>query len=136
MGITQALYTGVTGLSVMSDSMSVVANNIANANAKGFKYDRAEFGDLLSQDLASAGGSSQLGRGARLTNVRTIHTQGGLAVTDRLTDMAVQGAGFFIVDNPAGEISGGGGKFYTRVGSFNFDKEGYLSAATGGRLMG
>ena len=136
MGITQALYTGVTGLSVMSDSMSVVANNIANANAKGFKYDRAEFGDLLSQDLASAGGSSQLGRGARLTNVRTIHVQGGLAVTDRLTDLAVQGNGFFIVRNPMGETQEAGGNFYTRVGAFNFDKDGYLSETKGGRLMG
>ena len=137
MGITQALYTGVTGLSVMSDSMSVVANNIANANAKGFKYDRAEFGDLLSQDLSSAGGgSSQLGRGARLSRVRTIHTQGGLAVTDRLTDMAVQGGGFFIVSNPAGETQESGGNFYTRVGAFNFDKDGYLAENLGGRLMG
>ena len=75
MGITQALYTGVTGLSVNSDGMSVVANNIANANAKGFKFDRAEFEDLLSIDLGSGAGSSQVGRGARLSDVRTIHTR-------------------------------------------------------------
>ena len=134
MGITQALYTGVTGLSVMSDSMGVVANNIANANAKGFKFDRAEFGDLLSQDLSSSG--SQLGRGARLSRVRTIHTQGGLAVTDRLTDMAVQGNGFFIVSNPVTDTGGGGGQFFTRVGAFNFDKDGYLAENQGGRLQG
>ena len=136
MGITQALYTGVTGLSVMSDSMGVVANNIANANAKGFKYDRAEFGDLLSQDLNAGGGRSQLGRGARLQSIRTIHSQGGLAVTDRLTDMAVQGNGFFIVDNPKGETQEAGGKFFTRVGAFNFDKDGYLSETSGGKLLG
>lgn len=136
MGITQALYTGVTGLSVMSDSMGVVANNIANANAKGFKFDRAEFGDLLSQDLTSASGAAQLGRGAKLSRVRTIHTQGGLAVTDRLTDMAVQGGGFFIVSNPSSESSEAGGQFYTRVGAFNFDKDGYLAENHGGRLQG
>ena len=134
MGITQALYTGVTGLSVMSDSMGVVANNIANANAKGFKYDRAEFGDLLSQSLT--GGNSQLGRGAKLQRIRTIHTQGGLAVTDRLTDLAVQGNGFFIVDNPKGETQEAGGKFFTRVGAFNFDKDGFLSETNGGKLLG
>ncbi|MBF0440729.1 MAG: flagellar hook protein FlgE [Oligoflexales bacterium] len=136
MGITQALYTGVTGLNVMSDSMSVVANNIANANAKGFKYDRPEFDDLVSQDLSSSSGNSQLGRGARLSNVRTIHTQGGLAVTDRLTDLAIQGNGFFIINNPLGEKQESGGYFYTRVGSFMFDKDGYLSDAAGGRLQG
>ena len=137
MSITQALYTGVTGLSVMSDGMSVVANNIANSNAKGFKYDRAEFSDLLSQDLTGAGGcSSQLGRGARLSAVRTIHTQGGLAVTDRLTDLAVQGSGFFIVKNPLGEKQEAGGMFYSRMGAFNFDKDGYLADQYGGRLQG
>lgn len=133
MGITQALYTGVTGLSVMSDSMSVVANNIANANAKGFKYDRAEFGDLLSQSLS---GGSQLGRGARLSNIRTIHTQGGLAVTERITDLAVQGSGFFVVRNPSAETQESGGNFYTRVGAFNFNKDGFLAESMGGVLLG
>lgn len=136
MAISQALYTGVTGMSVMSDSMAVVANNLANANAKGFKYDRVEFDDLLSLDLGSSAGQAQLGRGARLSRVRAIHTQGGLSVTDRLTDMAVQGNGFFVVNNPKGEKQEAGGLFYTRVGSFNFDKDGFLSDATGGRLQG
>ncbi|MGE0172804.1 MAG: flagellar hook protein FlgE [Oligoflexales bacterium] len=133
MSITQALYTGVTGLNVMSDSMSVVANNIANANSKGFKYDRAEFNDLLSQD---AGGAGQIGRGARLSQVRTIHTQGGLAVTDRLTDLAIQGKGMFVVKNPLSETQEAGGIFFTRFGSFNFDKDGYLSDAVGGHVQG
>ncbi|MFW7379370.1 MAG: flagellar hook protein FlgE [Oligoflexus sp.] len=136
MAISQALYTGVTGLSVMSDNMGVVANNLANANAKGFKYDRAEFDDLLSMDLSTSTGQSQLGRGARLSDVRTIHTQGGLSVTDRLTDLAVQGNGFFVVRNPKGEKQEAGGQFYTRVGSFNFDKDGYLADQNGGRLQG
>ena len=117
----------------MADSMSVVANNLANANAKGFKYDRVEFDDLLSIDL---GGGAQLGRGAKLSNVRTIHTQGGLTVTDRLTDLAVQGSGFFVVQNPKGETQEAGGNFFTRVGAFNFDKDGFLSDLSGGHLMG
>jgi flagellar hook protein FlgE len=136
MPISQALYTGVTGLSVMSDSMAVVANNLANANAKGFKYDRVEFDDLLSIDLGSSQGQAQLGRGARLSDVRTIHTQGGLSVTDRLTDLAVQGNGFFVVSNPKGEKQEAGGQFFTRVGAFHFDKDGYLSDPTGGHLQG
>lgn len=136
MAISQALYTGVTGLSVMSDSMAVVANNLANANAKGFKYDRVEFDDLLSIDMGSSSGSSQLGRGARLSDVRTIHTQGGLSVTDRLSDLAIQGNGFFVVNNPKGEKQEAGGQFFTRVGAFHFDKDGFLSDPTGGHLQG
>lgn len=136
MAITQSLYTGVTGLSVMADTMSVIANNLANANSKGFKYDRAEFDDLLSMDLGTSSGQAQIGRGARLSDVRTIHSQGGLSITDRLTDLAVQGNGFFVVRNPMGEKQEAGGMFYTRVGAFNFDKDGYLSDKTGGRLQG
>lgn len=136
MAISQALYTGVTGLSVNSDGMSVIANNIANANAKGFKKDRAEFEDMLSIDLSSGAGSAQIGRGARLRDVRTMHTQGGLAVTDNLTDLAIQGMGFFVVSNQNTEVQESAGKFYTRVGSFIFDKDGYLSDTAGGHVQG
>lgn len=136
MPISQALYTGVTGLSVNSDSMSVIANNIANANAKGFKKDRAEFEDMLSMDLSTGAGGAQIGRGARLRDVRTLHTQGGLAVTDNLTDLAIQGVGFFVVSNPNTEVQESAGRFYTRVGSFMFDKDGFLSDSQGGHVQG
>jgi len=136
MPISQALYTGVTGLSANADGMSVIANNIANANAKGFKRDRAEFEDMLSMDLQSGAGATQIGRGARLRNVRTIHSQGGLAVTDTLTDLAIQGQGFFVLSNPNTEVQESAGKFYSRVGSFMFDKDGYLADSAGGRVQG
>lgn len=136
MAISQALYTGVTGLTVNSDGMAVIANNIANANAKGFKRDRAEFEDLLSIDMNSGGGPTQIGRGARLRDVKTIHTQGGLKVTDNITDLAIQGAGFFVVSAPNAEALDSAGKFYTRVGSMHFDKDGYLAIAGGGRVQG
>ena len=136
MPISQALYTGVTGLGTNADAMSVIANNIANANAKGFKRDRAEFEDMLSQDLATGSGGGQIGRGSRMRNVRTIHTQGGLAVTDVLTDMAIQGMGFFVMSNPNTEVQESAGKFYSRVGSFSFDKDGYLADSSGGRVQG
>ncbi len=136
MPITQALYTGVTGLSVNGDGMGVIANNLANANAKGFKRDRAEFEDMLSSDLATASGGGQLGRGARLRSVRTMHTQGGMTTTDNLTDMAVQGQGFFIINNPHTEVQESAGAFYTRVGSFVFDKDGYLGDSNGGHVQG
>jgi flagellar hook protein FlgE len=134
MGISQAMYTGVTGLAVNSDGMSVIANNIANANAKGFKYDRAEFEDILSVDLGS--GNAQMGRGTRLADVRTMHTQGGLNITDGLTDLAIQGDGFFVVGNPKSELQESGGEFFTRVGSFIFDRDGYLADSSGGKVKG
>lgn len=136
MGIAQALYTGVTGLSVNSDGMSVIANNIANANSKGFKRDRAEFEDLLSSDMSSGAGSAQIGRGARLRDVKTLHTQGGLKVTDNLTDLAIQGDGFFIVSAPNSEVQESAGKFYSRAGALHFDKDGYLADSAGGRIQG
>lgn len=136
MPISQSLYTGITGLSVNSDGMSVVANNIANANSKGFKKDRAEFEDLLSVDLSTGSGSAQIGRGSRLKDVRVLHGQGSLAVTDNLTDLAVQGVGFFVVSNQKTETLESAGKFYTRSGAFVFDKDGYLSDGSGGRVQG
>ena len=136
MPISQSLYTGVTGLSVNADGMSVIANNIANANAKGFKKDRAEFEDMLSMDLSTGSGAAQVGRGSRLRDVRTIHSQGGLAVTDNLTDMAIQGMGFFVLSNPNTEVQENSGKFYSRTGSFVFDKDGYLADTDGSRVQG
>ena len=136
MGVAQALYTGVTGLSVNADGMSVVANNIANANAKGFKRDRAEFEDLLSLSLTSGSGAAQVGRGSRLADVKTMHTQGGLTVTDNLTDIAVQGEGFFIISDPSANAQETAGKFYTRVGSLQFDKDGFFSTSNGSRVQG
>lgn len=136
MGISQSLHTGVTGLTVNADGMSVIANNIANANAKGFKRDRAEFEDLLSLDIGSGSGGAQVGRGARLRDVRTMHTQGGLTVTDNLTDLAVQGMGFFVIGPKGADVQESAGKFYTRAGSFMFDKDGYLSDSAGGRVQG
>lgn len=136
MPISQSLYTGVTGLSVNSDGMSVIANNIANANAKGFKRDRAEFEDMLAMDLSTGAGAAQIGRGARMKDVRTMHTQGGLAVTDNLTDLAIQGMGFFVLSNNTTEVQESAGRFYTRVGSFIFDKDGYLGDTSGGRVQG
>ena len=136
MGVSQALYTGVTGLSVNADGMSVIANNIANANAKGFKRDRAEFEDLLSLSLSSGSGPTQIGRGARLADVKTMHTQGGLTVTDNLTDIAIQGDGFFILSDPQADAQETAGKFYTRLGSLQFDKDGYFATSFGARVQG
>jgi flagellar hook protein FlgE len=89
---------------------------------------------MIALDLG--GGGAQIGRGARTGNVRTVFTQGGLAITDNLTDLAIQGDGFFAVANPTREIEEAGGMFFTRAGSFNFDKQGFLSDTDGGHVQG
>ena len=136
MPISQALYTGVTGLSTNADNMGIISNNIANTNTKGFKYDRAEFEDMLSMDLGGSNSSSQIGRGTRMRATSSMFSQGGLTGTNGLTDLAVQGDGFFIVRNKTATKSDSGGFFYTRQGSFNFDKNGYLIDQNGGQVQG
>jgi flagellar hook protein FlgE len=133
MPINYALYSAVTGLGVNADGMSVVANNIANSNTKSFKTDRAEFEDMLSVSLNER---SQLGRGARLRNITTLYNQGALSNTGQITDMSVQGEGFFVVKNESVEVKDSSGMFYTRQGSFRFDRDGKLTDPMGSRVQG
>lgn len=133
MGIHHALYSGVSGLSVNTDAMSVISNNIANANTKAFKNDRAEFEDMLSVSLSEF---SQLGRGARLRNIATSFTQGALTNTGGITDLGIQGDGFFITRSDTTDIQESGGQLYTRQGSFRFDQDGFLTDVYGAKLQG
>jgi flagellar hook protein FlgE len=133
MGIHQSLYTAVTGLTANSDGMAVIANNIANANTKSFKTDRAEFEDLLSQSISE---NSQLGRGSKLRNITTNYSQGAMSPTGMLTDLAIQGDGFFVVRNENHEVKESNSMFFSRQGSFTFNKDGYLTDSAGGKVMG
>lgn len=133
MGINHALYSAVSGLSVNTDGMSVISNNIANANTRSFKTDRAEFEDLLAVSLNE---NSNLGRGARLRNITTAFTQGSLSNTGIITDLGIQGDGFFMTRNDTTEVQESGGMFYTRQGSFRFNKDGYIVDVNGGKLQG
>jgi flagellar hook protein FlgE len=133
MGLHQSLYTGVTGLNSNTDGMNVIANNIANANTRAFKTDRAEFEDLMSQSLSE---NATMGRGSRLRNITTSFTQGALSPTGGITDLAIQGDGFFVVKNDNHEVKESNAMFYTRQGSFNFNRNGFLSDAVGGKVMG
>ncbi len=119
MGILGALFSGVSGLDVYSNSIEVVGNNIANTNTAGFKASRAEFSDILAQSLSGAGSGSQIGRGVQLSAVSTQFTQGSFETTSSGTDLAIDGSGFFIVQN-------NDGVFYTRAGQFNVNSQGLL----------
>jgi flagellar hook protein FlgE len=120
MGLTSSLFSGVSGLAALGNSMTVIGDNIANVNTVGFKASRVLFQDILSQTVATQSGSAQVGRGTALGDVTAAFDQGSFESTESATDLAIGGEGFFIVrhpDNPENQ-------FYTRAGSFRFDKDG------------
>ncbi|WP_321367212.1 flagellar hook protein FlgE [uncultured Desulfuromusa sp.] len=133
MGVSSALYSGVSGLNANANAMSVLGDNLANANTVGFKSSRTIFGDLLSSQVSGSGGTSQVGRGVGLSTVDTIFSQGTFENTETNTDLAVEGAGFFIVSDPA---TGNASNNYTRAGAFRFNAEGYLVNPEGYNVMG
>lgn len=133
MGVSSSLFSGVSGLNANGNAMSVIGNNIANANTIGFKNSRTVFGDLLSSSISGSGGTSQVGRGVGLSVVDNIFSQGTFENTETNTDLAIEGAGFFIVSDPAtGNIANN----YTRAGAFRFDEGGYLVNPEGMNVMG
>ncbi len=124
----RSLYAGVSGLQNHQVRMDVLGNNIANVNTAGFKKGRVVFQDMLSQTMSGAanptdeiGGINpkQVGLGMIIASIDTIHTQGSLQTTGNMTDLAIQGNGFFVERN-------GDKLFYTRAGNFGLDKNGYL----------
>jgi flagellar hook-basal body protein len=137
--MNSSFYTGVLGLKNHQTRMDVIGNNIANVNTYGFKMGRATFADLLSRTYSSAssprngrGGTNplQVGLGVTTAAVTNIMTQGQLETTGRLTDVAVNGNGWFVLQ------SGSGSTVYTRDGSFGLDKEGSLVNANGWYVQG
>ncbi|AEH22202.1 flagellar hook-basal body protein [Thermodesulfobacterium geofontis OPF15] len=132
MGLTDALFTGTSGLRSLGHGMSVVGDNVANLNTTAFKASRVSFSDIMAQSINTASGSGQLGRGATLQALYPIFTQGSFESTANPTDLAIAGNGFFIVNDPRAT----GRVFYTRDGQFMIDKEGYLVNAAGLRVQG
>ena len=129
MGILSSMYTGVSGLKAMGEGLGVVADNIANSNTTGFKASRAEFHDIMARDLKGIDGGNQLGRGVKLGAVNPVLLQGNLDNTDRGTDLAISGDGYFQVKGPEGVG-------YTRDGSFLFDRNGNLTTNGGAKIQG
>jgi len=124
-----SLYSGVTGINAAGYTMSVVGNNIANSNTIGFKGGYTAFADILSQSLGGAGGGNQVGRGVNLSEIGTLFTQGSFENTSNVTDIAIEGGGFFLVADDTGT-------YYTRAGQFIMDAEGFLVNPSGYRLQG
>ncbi len=124
-----ALFTGVSGINANGSALSVVGDNIANMNTVGFKSSRTSFGDVLSQTLGGAGGSSQIGRGVMVRSVDPLMTQGSFETSSNGLDLAIDGDGFFMVNDS-------GSRFYTRAGQFSLDKTGNIVNPDGLILQG
>jgi flagellar hook protein FlgE len=134
----RSLFASITGLRAHQTMMDVTANNISNVNTQGFKAGRATFADALAQTVRggglpteASGGTNpmQIGLGTRVASINTLFTSGAPQATGRPTDLAIQGNGFFVVDQ-------GGQRLLTRDGSFGWDGTGQLISATGARVIG
>ncbi len=113
----------------MGEGMSVIGDNIANANTNGFKASRAEFQDVLATSLKGMDGGDQFGSGTKLAHVTPSFAQGNITRTESVSDLAISGNGFFVVDAPFG-------KGFSRDGSFHFDKEGNMINSDDYRVQG
>ncbi len=127
MSLSSALFSGISGLSTLGNSMTVIGDNIANVNTVGFKGSRVTFQDVLSQTVATTAGSAQVGRGTSMADITSSFSQGSFESTDSTTDLAIGGEGFFVVRDPSDEEN----QFYTRAGEFRFDKDGNFTNPAG-----
>ncbi|EPZ52413.1 flagellar hook-basal body protein [Bacteriovorax sp. BAL6_X] len=129
MSILRSFNIGVSGLSASGAGMNVVSDNISNAGTNGFKASRAEFQDVLAVSLKGIEGGDQFGAGTKLAHIKPIMTQGDVARTESITDLAIQGDGFFKVKAPFGNG-------YSRDGSMHFNKDGELVNSDGYKVIG
>ncbi|WP_339897785.1 flagellar hook protein FlgE [uncultured Gilvimarinus sp.] len=120
--------TALSGIRAANTDLKVTGNNIANASTTGFKNSRAEFGDVYASSLLGSG-SNTPGAGVNLQKIRQQFSQGNLNFTENQLDLAINGAGMFILDNA-------GDKLYGRDGTFGLDKDGYIVNNTGSNLQG
>jgi flagellar hook protein FlgE len=121
---------GLSGLNANQTALSVIGNNLANINTVGFKASTVTFADLVSQNV---GGSSinpmQVGLGVTTGSISPVFSQGSIESSSEATNVAIQGAGFFVVE-------GNQGTAYTRAGNFSFDNAGTLITPDGYRVQG
>lgn len=135
----RSLWTAASGMTSQQFNIDTIANNLSNVNTTGFKQLRAEFEDLLYQTIRTAGTPAtdqtvvptgvQVGHGVKTAATQKIFTQGSLQATDNVSDVAIQGEGFFRVMLIDGSFG------YTRDGSFKIDSTGQMVSSNGYRLM-
>lgn len=136
----RSMYSGISGLRVHQTKLDVIGNNIANVNTVGYKASRTVFQEVYSQTLKAAaapttdgnrGGTNpqQVGLGVSVAAIDVLHTSSGVQRTDKATDLAIEGDGFFVVAD-------GDTRYYTRAGNFDISPNGYLVSASGLKVQG
>ena len=132
----QALFIASTGMAAQEQNVNVISNNIANMRTTGYKRQRAEFQDLLYQEVRRAGGTTsdsgtqlpvgiEVGSGVRIAATPRVMSQGSVVASDKDLDLAIQGEGYFMINLPDGRTG------YTRDGSFERDGTGKLVTVDG-----
>ena len=134
----RALFSAASGMTAQQLNVDNIANNLANANTSGFKTRRAQFQDLIYQNMIQPGSAAgaqtvvpaglQLGLGTRPSSNEIIFTQGDFSMTNNPLDVVIQGKGFFQVRRPSGELA------YTRAGAFQFNRDGVVVTSDGDPL--
>jgi flagellar hook protein FlgE len=119
---------GLSGLNAAAKNLDVIGNNVANASTVGFKQSQAQFADVYANSLTGAGGAG-VGIGTKVAQVAQQFTQGNISSTNNPLDIAINGGGFFRMDNN-GEVS------YQRNGQFQLDRMGFIVNPTGAKLTG
>ncbi len=119
---------GLSGLNTAAKNLDVIGNNVSNASTVGFKQSQAQFADVYANSLTGSGGSG-VGIGTKVAVVAQQFTQGNITATNNPLDMAINGGGFFRMDNN-GEAT------YQRNGQFQLDKNGFIVNPTGAKLTG
>src|SRR5262245_12518496 len=116
MSIFGSLFTAQTAINAFGENLGIAGDNIANLNTVGFKTSRQSFADLFS----TVDGAFEVGHGVRIGATTQPFQQGSIENSENATDLAIQGNGYFIVKNAAGDT------FYSRAGQFNIDKNSQL----------
>jgi flagellar hook protein FlgE len=120
--------TALSGLRAASQDLSVTGNNIANASTTGFKESRAEFGDVYANSILGTGARTP-GSGVLVNQIAQQFGQGNINITNNSLDLAINGSGFFILNDQ-------GSQTYTRAGAFGLDNQGYIVSSNNARLQG
>ncbi|HZQ62047.1 MAG TPA: flagellar hook protein FlgE [Casimicrobiaceae bacterium] len=123
-----AFQQGLSGLNAAAQNLDVIGNNVANANTVGFKESQALFADVYANSLAGSG-STGAGIGVSVASIQGVFSQGNVRTTNNPLDVAINGRGFFRLDN-------NGNVQYSRNGQFHVDKDGYVVNANGAKLTG
>ncbi len=124
-----SLYSGISGLKANTSAMSVIGDNIANVDTTGFKVSKVSFSNVFNASLGQS--SMQVGRGVTMSGVSANWNSGTVETTNNVTDLAINGQGMFIVNDPTGA-----GQFYSRAGQFEFDNQGFLINQDNFRVQG